>query len=113
MSSGDSATPATSVAKSSHGTEKTSDVYSVDPKLPERFNNPDWFEGYGVKADKQHPMYRTTTASTYGARPPCAHTMPTKFRGKSQKFSEHLGRAGMYRNDSLHTTVDKKYCDKT
>ena len=33
--------------------------------------------------------------------------MPQQFHAKSQKFSQHLGQCGMYRNNSLNTAVDK------
>ena len=38
---------------------------------------------------------------------PTVHTMPTSFHAKSQKFSEHLGQCGMYKNQSLNTSMDK------
>ncbi|KAK7102639.1 hypothetical protein V1264_020829 [Littorina saxatilis] len=72
--------------------------------IPARFDNPDFFQGYGGK--NQHPMYRTTSAG-YGANVPSVHTMPTQFHARSQKFSEHLGTCGMYRNFSLNTEADK------
>ncbi|WAR25758.1 CI116-like protein [Mya arenaria] len=81
---------------------KTSDYYKTS-NIPNRFENPDWFQGYGGKT--QHPMYRTT-AATYGAKTPSVHTMPTSFHCRSQKFSEHLGTCGMYRNHSLNTNLD-------
>ncbi|KAL8587152.1 hypothetical protein ACOMHN_026120 [Nucella lapillus] len=72
--------------------------------IPARFDNPDWFQGYGGK--KQHPMYRTS-GSDYGGKPPSVHTMQTQFFAKSQKFSQHLGSCGMYRNYSLNTETEK------
>ncbi|XP_002741195.1 piercer of microtubule wall 2 protein-like isoform X1 [Saccoglossus kowalevskii] len=63
-----------------------------------------WFEGYGTKS--QHPMYRTTN-SKYGSMPPSVHTMPTSFHARSQKFSEPLGKCGMYRNKGLNTGMDQ------
>ncbi|XP_065829834.1 piercer of microtubule wall 1 protein-like [Oscarella lobularis] len=106
--------------------EKTSDYYRTH-NLPERFNQPvaknignpvftfegtiatensreDCFRGYGSK--NEHPMYRTATSS-YGSHAPNVHTVPTSFHGRSQKFSEHLGKSGMYRNHSLNTSSDK------
>lgn len=38
---------------------------------------------------------------------PNVHTAPTRYHGKSQAFSKHLGQAGMYRNHSLNTAVDR------
>ncbi|XP_045165574.1 piercer of microtubule wall 1 protein-like [Mercenaria mercenaria] len=84
------------------GNEKTSDYYRTS-NIPNRFENPDWFQGYGGK--QQHPMYRTTSM-TYGQKAPSVHTMPTSFYCRSQKFSEHLGTCGMYRNHSLNTAQD-------
>ena len=40
-------------------------------------------------------------------RQPTVHVMPQTFHAKSQKFSEHLGTCGMYRNYSMNTSVDK------
>eukprot|EP00745_Piridium_sociabile_P015336 TRINITY_DN2271_c0_g1_i1.p2 TRINITY_DN2271_c0_g1~~TRINITY_DN2271_c0_g1_i1.p2 ORF type:complete len:105 (+),score=23.37 TRINITY_DN2271_c0_g1_i1:82-396(+) len=82
---------------------QTHQYYHVSD-IPARFDNPDWFQGYGGK--KQHPMYRTS-ASTYGGKTPSVHTMPTQFYAKSQKFTEHLGSCGMFRNHSLNTEKDK------
>ncbi|XP_002741196.1 piercer of microtubule wall 1 protein-like isoform X2 [Saccoglossus kowalevskii] len=82
---------------------KTSDLYRTHD-IPDRFDNPGWFEGYGTKS--QHPMYRTTN-SKYGSMPPSVHTMPTSFHARSQKFSEPLGKCGMYRNKGLNTGMDQ------
>ncbi|KAL5014671.1 hypothetical protein ScPMuIL_008941 [Solemya velum] len=83
--------------------EKTSDYYQTR-NIPNRFDNPDWFQGYG--GQKQHPMYRTS-ATEYGSKAPSVHTMPTCFHGRSQKFSLHLGTCGMYKNHSLNTALDQ------
>ncbi|XP_073229051.1 piercer of microtubule wall 1 protein-like isoform X1 [Porites lutea] len=64
----------------------------------------DWFQGYSTK--KQNPMYMTS-AMDYGSHRPTVHTMPTSFHAKVQKFSEHLGTCGMYRNQGLNTALDK------
>ncbi|XP_026693849.2 piercer of microtubule wall 2 protein-like [Ciona intestinalis] len=53
-----------------------------------------------------HPLYQTS-AGTYGELPPSAQTAPSTFHGKSQRFSQHLGKCGMYRNHSLNTALDK------
>lgn len=82
---------------------RTSDFYKTEA-LPERFNHPDWFVGYGTQP---HNPFFTTTAMTYGSKPLSVHTMPTEFYGRSQKFSEKLGKVGMYRNHSLNTATDR------
>ncbi|XP_070558645.1 piercer of microtubule wall 2 protein-like isoform X3 [Ptychodera flava] len=81
---------------------KTSDYYRTH-NIPGRFDNPDCFGGYDIKP--QHPMYRTTNM-TYGGKPPSVHTMPTSFHARTQKFSEPLGKCGMYRNEGFNTAVD-------
>ncbi|XP_048742482.1 piercer of microtubule wall 1 protein-like [Ostrea edulis] len=82
---------------------KTSEFYKTE-NIPNRFENPEWFQGYGGKP--QHAMYRTSS-SDYGAKAPSVHTMPTTFHARSQKFSLHLGTCGMYRNHSLNTAPDQ------
>ncbi|XP_061186344.1 piercer of microtubule wall 1 protein-like isoform X1 [Saccostrea echinata] len=82
---------------------KTSEFYRTD-NIPNRFEHPEWFQGYGGKT--QHPMYRTSS-SDYGAKAPSVHTMPTTFHARSQKFSMHLGTCGMYKNHSLNTALDQ------
>ncbi|XP_028398273.1 UPF0691 protein C9orf116 homolog isoform X2 [Dendronephthya gigantea] len=82
---------------------KTSNYYRTK-NIPERFDNPDVFQGYNAKT--QHPMYMTSSME-YGSRQPTVHTMPTTFHAKNQKFSEHLGTCGMYRDHSLNTAMDK------
>ncbi|XP_064632609.1 piercer of microtubule wall 1 protein-like isoform X1 [Lineus longissimus] len=64
----------------------------------------DWFQGYGNKP--QNPMYMTSSSSI-GKLSPTVHTMPTSFHCKSQKFSEHLGKCGPFRNHSMNTALDK------
>ncbi|NWU83806.1 CI116 protein, partial [Onychorhynchus coronatus] len=56
-----------------------------------------------------HPRYRTTN-QTYGSRAPTVYELPTCFHVISHKFSDHLGKAGMYRNNSLNTSLEKSYC---
>ncbi|VDI05659.1 Hypothetical predicted protein [Mytilus galloprovincialis] len=83
---------------------KTSEYYKTDEHLPQRFDNPGWFQGYGGK--QQHPMYRTS-GQDYGSRVPTVHNMPKSFHGRTQKFSNHLGKCGMYRNHSMNTALDQ------
>lgn len=83
---------------------QTSDYYKTDENLPQRFDNPGLFKGYGGK--QQHAMYRTS-GQEYGSRAPTVHNMPKGFYGRSQKFSNHLGKCGMYRNHSLNTGLDQ------
>ncbi|PNF40419.1 hypothetical protein B7P43_G01587 [Cryptotermes secundus] len=84
---------------------KTSDFYRT-ANLPNRFDRPYWFTGYGCqRRPPQHPFYRTTS-SDYGWYPPTIHTVPTVFYPMSQKFSNDLAKSGMYRNYSLNTVMD-------
>ncbi|OAF71413.1 hypothetical protein A3Q56_00814 [Intoshia linei] len=102
--------------------QKKSDVYEVKD-IPERFDNPrvnvifncsidyfpktdinGWFKGYG-KEKQQHPMY-ITSSSIYGRDGPSIHTFPSVFYAKSQKFTNDLGKSGMYRNCSLNCNKD-------
>jgi len=82
----------------------TSDYYKCQTDMPDRFYHPDSFKGYGAK--KGHMLYRTTNMD-YGSRGPSVHTMQTTFRDRPQKFTNHLGKCGMYRNRSLNTGEDK------
>ncbi len=84
---------------------KTSDFYETDKNLPQRFDEPSWFKGYGSKP--QHPMYRTSN-NDYGSKIPTVHEMPTKFFPMDQEFSQLLGKTGMYRNCGLNTAMDQK-----
>ncbi|NP_001116715.1 piercer of microtubule wall 2 protein [Danio rerio] len=82
---------------------KTSDVYKVDKNLPSRFNNPDCFR-YSHKTT--NPLYRTTNQA-YGSKKPTVHEMPTSFNGSRHRFSEHLLKSGMYRDNGFNTMLDK------
>ncbi|XP_018614466.1 piercer of microtubule wall 2 protein [Scleropages formosus] len=83
---------------------KTSDVYKVDGKLPPRFDNPQCFQGYSKT--HVHPLYQTTN-ETYGSKKPTIHEMPTIFKGRNRKFSEHSLKRGMYRDNGFNTALDK------
>ena len=55
---------------------------------------------------KHNPFYQTSS-TTYGLSQPNDEMLPLTYHGKSNKFSEHLMNAGMYRNNSLNTATDK------
>ena len=57
-------------------------------------------------SQKPNPFYQTTS-SRYGISGPSDEMLPLTYHGKSNKFSEHLMNAGMYRNNSLNTATDK------
>ncbi|KAK3919580.1 UPF0691 protein C9orf116-like protein [Frankliniella fusca] len=87
-------------AHSSH--IKTSDLYWTY-NLPKRFDNPNWFSGYGVQVECQNPMYRRTSQD-YGWLPPSIHTVPVIYRPQDASFSNTYAQFGMYRNYSLNAT---------
>ncbi|XP_050294275.1 piercer of microtubule wall 1 protein [Anthonomus grandis grandis] len=85
---------------------QTSDFYQTCG-LPKRFDYPNWFYGYGTqRRPPLHPFY-TTTSSEYGRYPPTIHTVPTSFFPNTQDFTRNLAKAGMYRNYSLNTGIDR------
>ncbi|XP_066500656.1 piercer of microtubule wall 2 protein [Hoplias malabaricus] len=84
--------------------ERTSEVYRVNNNLPKRFNNPESFRGYSKKPI--HPLYQTSN-QIYGGRKPTVHEMPTTFHGSQRKFSEHILRSGMYRDNGFNTSLEK------
>jgi len=82
---------------------RTSDFYRTK-NLPEKFDNPAIVKGYSEK--KINPLYRTSN-SDYGMNKPTVHTMPTTYLAKSAAFTGHLGKTGMYRNQSLNTAITR------
>ena len=61
-----------------------------------------------MKAEKSLTgVYNERFLSSCRSHRPTVHTMPTSFHAKVQKFSEHLGTCGMYRNQGLNTALDK------
>ncbi|KAL6459161.1 hypothetical protein MHYP_G00326330 [Metynnis hypsauchen] len=82
---------------------RTSDVYRVNKNLPNRFNHPDSFR-YSKKM--VHPLYQTTN-QVYGSKKPTVHEMPTTFHGSHRKFSEHILKSGMYRDNGFNTSLEK------
>ncbi|KYQ56243.1 hypothetical protein ALC60_04857 [Trachymyrmex zeteki] len=63
------------------------------------------FKGYG-QDNPPHPCYWRTSMN-YGWYAPTIHTVPTFYYPQNHSFSAELGRAGMYRNCSLNTELDK------
>ncbi|EZA62280.1 hypothetical protein X777_00648 [Ooceraea biroi] len=64
-------------------------------------------KGYGEDSTPaSHPCYRRTSMD-YGWYAPTIHTVPTTYYARNNYFSAELGRAGMYRNCSLNTELDK------
>ncbi|XP_030045001.1 piercer of microtubule wall 2 protein isoform X2 [Microcaecilia unicolor] len=62
----------------------------------------------------QSILYKTTSGS-YGAHPAYCEMAPCSHHPMSERFSQHLGICGMYRNHSLNTALDrsKVYDDPT
>ncbi|XP_007578362.1 piercer of microtubule wall 2 protein [Poecilia latipinna] len=85
---------------------QTCDFYRTDPDLPERFNNPEFFNTFRVR--KTHPLYRTWN-QTYGSKKPTVHEMQTGFKVMSHHFSEHYLRFGMHRDQGFNTAVDRSW----
>ncbi|CAG7832690.1 unnamed protein product [Allacma fusca] len=88
--------------------KRTCDLYPIAENLPNRFNNPEWFKGYGCEKPA-HPFYLTTGVD-YGRFPPTAHTMTQVFFPRNNKFTSHLGKTGMFRNRSLNLASGHNYC---
>ncbi|XP_011142490.1 UPF0691 protein C9orf116 [Harpegnathos saltator] len=85
---------------------RTDDVYRTY-NLPSRFIYPSLFKGYGQESGPPpHPCY-WKTSTDYGWYAPTIHTVPTTFYPRSTSFSSEYGRAGMSRNCSLNTELDK------
>eukprot|EP00745_Piridium_sociabile_P012865 TRINITY_DN19483_c0_g1_i1.p1 TRINITY_DN19483_c0_g1~~TRINITY_DN19483_c0_g1_i1.p1 ORF type:complete len:121 (-),score=19.70 TRINITY_DN19483_c0_g1_i1:245-607(-) len=80
--------------------------YPPDAHLPKIGGVPVLIPGWNQQPKPQHPMY-STSANSYGAKPPTVYDVPTQFFSRTQKFSQHLGECGMYRNHSLNTETDK------
>ncbi|XP_055617586.1 piercer of microtubule wall 1 protein [Toxorhynchites rutilus septentrionalis] len=85
------------------------DVYK-NIKLPKQLESPYLSKGYGNQMTEQNPIYKTSN-SEYGYFPPSPHTVPHRYYPKSNKFTEHLHKCGMFRNYSLNTGMDHPYCD--
>ncbi|NXI41496.1 CI116 protein, partial [Galbula dea] len=89
---------------------RTSDWYRTSPALPDRFQQPSCFRGYGQP--KSHPLYRTSN-QTYGSRAPTVHEVPTSFHVTPHTFSSTLAKCGMYRNHGLSTCLEKSHVTGT
>ncbi|XP_046423772.1 UPF0691 protein C9orf116 [Neodiprion fabricii] len=86
----------------------TSEIYRTC-NLPMRFMYPRVFQGYRQdECTLPHPCYRSTSMD-YGWYSPTVHSVPTSYFPRNNGFSNHLGRAGMYRNCSLNTEMDKSF----
>jgi len=85
--------------------KRTCDHYPIEENLPCRFNNPDWFKGYGSDRPT-HPFY-VTTGEDYGRFGPTPHTMTQRYYPRNCGFTNLLGRTGMYRNRTLNTNAHK------
>lgn len=66
------------------------------------------FKGYGQDNPPSHPCYWKTSMD-YGWYAPTIHTVPTIYYPRNQSFSANLSRAGMYKNCSLNTELDKSF----
>ncbi|KAF3689117.1 putative protein C15orf65 [Channa argus] len=60
----------------------------------------------GFSAKPQNPLYRTTS-SNYGRISPTFESSPCSFHPKSQRFSQDLGKNGMYLDTSFNTALDR------
>jgi len=83
---------------------RTSQFYVTHPKLPGKFENPDWFSGYGCEKSP-HPLYRTTYME-YGRYPPSVHTMPVCYFAKDSSFTKSRALGGPYTDEGLNTQLD-------
>ncbi|XP_029430916.1 uncharacterized protein C15orf65 homolog [Rhinatrema bivittatum] len=68
-----------------------------------------------ISLAKAQKILFKTTSSSYGALPAPCEMAPCTHHPMSQRFSNHLGICGMYRNYSLNTALDrsKVYDDPT
>ncbi|NXY37789.1 CI116 protein, partial [Pomatorhinus ruficollis] len=78
------------------------------PGVPRRFQELTLYRGYG-QPQPLHPRFRTLN-QTYGSRAPTVHELPNSFHSMPHKFSDHLSKAGMYRNNSLNTSLETSHC---
>ncbi|NWT76441.1 CI116 protein, partial [Prunella himalayana] len=79
-------------------------------EVPRRFEELTFYRGYGQPP--AHPRFRTAN-QTYGSRAPTVHELPSSFHTLPHKFSDHLGRIGMCRSNSLNTSMEKSHCTGT
>lgn len=77
-------------------------VFSCVSRVEVERDQMNWDKNY----KPEHALYKTSS-SMYGIFPATHESAPATFHGKSQKFSQHLGLCGMYRNHSLNTWTDR------
>ncbi|XP_034162706.1 piercer of microtubule wall 1 protein isoform X2 [Pangasianodon hypophthalmus] len=53
-----------------------------------------------------HPLYQTTN-QIYGSKKPTVHEMPTTFHGSQRKFSDHILKRGMFRDNGFNTSLEQ------
>ncbi|XP_034032833.1 uncharacterized protein C15orf65-like [Thalassophryne amazonica] len=60
----------------------------------------------GQQAKQQNLLYRTTS-NDYGLLSPTIETSPYSYHPKRSRFTENLNKAGMHRDTSLNTSLDR------
>ncbi|KAL0235044.1 hypothetical protein GEMRC1_001626 [Eukaryota sp. GEM-RC1] len=82
--------------------ESPTPILDESQKLPERFQQPSCFQGYGEQK-QPHPLYRTANSS-YGSCKPTVHSMPLCWSGRKGDFTQTFNGCTFF-NNSLNTSV--------